>query len=142
MTEFGGEHEYVRVWSFGPAGVSKSFPSGHAGMGFYLMAPAFVLYRRHRRWALGFLLLGLTGGGILGLARIVQGQHFPSDVLWSAGLVYLLGLILSYLYHVIGSAAPLDRQGRVRPRILRMEQEGDEERSSQGQQDGTRRRAA
>ena len=36
-------------------------------MGFYLMAPAFVCYRRWPRTAAVFLLLGLFAGGVIGL---------------------------------------------------------------------------
>ncbi|WP_321495089.1 hypothetical protein [uncultured Desulfobacter sp.] len=31
----------------------------------------------------------------MGLGRIVQGAHFASDVLWSAGFVYYTGLSLA-----------------------------------------------
>ncbi len=33
----------------------------------------------------------------MGLGRVVQGRHFPSDVLWSGAIVYFTGLILAYL---------------------------------------------
>ena len=92
---FGGQHPFVRVLDRGPGHDDSSFPSGHAAMGFYLMAPAFVLYRKRRGLAAAFLLLGLAGGGLLGLARIVAGCHFASDVLWSAGIVYFTGLVLA-----------------------------------------------
>jgi membrane-associated PAP2 superfamily phosphatase len=66
-------------------------------MGFYLMAPAFLLYPRRRGLAGAFLGLGLLGGGLMGMARIVQGGHFLSDIVWSGGIVYLTGLFLSCL---------------------------------------------
>ena len=31
-------------------------------------------------------LFWLAAGGLVGLARIVQGRHFASDVLWSAAI--------------------------------------------------------
>jgi membrane-associated PAP2 superfamily phosphatase len=34
---------------------------------------------------------------MMGYARISQGAHFLSDVLWSLGIVYLTGLALFYL---------------------------------------------
>ena len=55
-----------------------SFVSGHAVMGFYLVAFGFV--SRHRRT---WLLAGLTAGAIIGLVRIVQGGHFLSDVIFA-----------------------------------------------------------
>jgi len=100
IVEFGGNQEFVPVWGWTSERMCKSFPSGHASMGFYLMAPAFLLYRRRRRLALGFVGLGLAGGVVLGIARIAQGGHFPSDVLWSAGMTYLSALALYCLFNL------------------------------------------
>jgi hypothetical protein len=36
---------------------------------------------------------------MMGFARIVQGSHFASDVLWSAGAVYFTGLTLAFVYY-------------------------------------------
>ncbi|MGA2798673.1 MAG: phosphatase PAP2 family protein [Thermoguttaceae bacterium] len=96
--DFRGQQPFLPV---GDIGISDgaSFPSGHASMGFYLMAPGFLFYRRRSRLAAAFFLLGLTGGTIMGLARIVAGSHFASDVVWSAGIVYFTGLGLSALFH-------------------------------------------
>jgi membrane-associated PAP2 superfamily phosphatase len=90
---FGGSQPFVHVWEFGTCPHSKSFPSGHASMGFYLFAPAFLLYRHRRDWALAFVALGLVSGLVIGTGRVLQGAHYPSDVVWSAGLVYLSGLL-------------------------------------------------
>ena len=40
-------------------------------------------------------LAALVLGSFLGLARIAQGGHFASDVLWSAGICYLVALALA-----------------------------------------------
>jgi lipid A 4'-phosphatase len=98
ITAFGGEHPFVPVLSVGEGPEKYSFPSGHAAMGFYLMAPAFVLSGLRPLWAAAFLGLGLFYGTLIGLARIVAGGHFASDVLWSAGIVYFTGLGLSALF--------------------------------------------
>jgi lipid A 4'-phosphatase len=94
---FRGQQPFLPV---GDIGISDgaSFPSGHASMGFYLMAPGFLFYRRRPRLAAAFFILGLAGGTIMGLARIVAGSHFASDVLWSAGIVYFTGLALAALF--------------------------------------------
>jgi membrane-associated PAP2 superfamily phosphatase len=126
VRDFGGQQPFVGVWGFGHSALSKSFPSGHASIGFYLMAPAFLLYPRRQKLAAAFLLLGLACGGLIGLARIAQGQHFLSDVVWAGGLVYFCGLLLGYVFHRLSpvestdSAAgpvilPMDaaRQGRM-----------------------------
>lgn len=96
-TEFGGKLEFKYVLTIGEnlAGDCNSFPSGHASTGFYLMAPAFFLYRRHNRLALGFLILGLFAGSLIGLARMAAGGHFASDVFWAGGLVYYTGLLVA-----------------------------------------------
>ncbi len=99
LTEFGGGMDFVQVLDFGVASehVHKSFPSGHASMGFYLLAPIFILPRNRWRWSITFLLLGLSLGFVIGIGRIAQGRHFPSDVLWSGAIVYFTGLVLAYI---------------------------------------------
>ncbi|MBN1394713.1 MAG: phosphatase PAP2 family protein [Pirellulales bacterium] len=92
---FGGPRDFLPVGQLGHNASDASFPSGHAAMGFYLMAPAFVLYRRRPRLAALFVLLGAAAGCAMGLARMAVGCHFPSDVLWSGGLVYYCGLALA-----------------------------------------------
>jgi lipid A 4'-phosphatase len=96
---FGGPRDFVPVLKFGDGEEDSSFPSGHAATGFFLMAPALVCYRRRPWLALAFLLLGLSFGTLIGLARIVAGAHFPSDVLWSGGIVYFTALALAALFH-------------------------------------------
>ena len=95
---FGGGQEFLRVFQKGCAPETTSFPCGHASMGFYLMAPAFVFYRRRPRLAVAFLCLGLVAGITIGMARIVEGSHFASDVLWAGGFVYFTGLALSAIF--------------------------------------------
>ena len=109
VMQFGGDKAY-RAW-YQPAGLSaaadKSFPSGHAAMGFVLAAGVVLLPRRSAglRWA--WMAGALSYGGLMGLARIVQGGHFLSDVLWSAGVVILVTWGLSALL-------PVDSSERLR----------------------------
>jgi membrane-associated PAP2 superfamily phosphatase len=88
----GGTDTFHRIWEKGVAGDGKSFPSGHASMGFFLMMPFFVLRQNARRWAYAFLTFGITYGALMGLGRMIQGGHFASDVLWAWGFVYFVGL--------------------------------------------------
>lgn len=67
----------------------KSMPSGHAGLGFVLAAPFFTLRPRHRKAADISLALGVLAGSAIGVARMVAGAHFLSDVLVAA-LITLL----------------------------------------------------
>jgi lipid A 4'-phosphatase len=111
VSDFGGKQAFVYVWDIAPQTASRSFPSGHASMGFYLMAPAFLLYRRRPQLALFFLALGTTAGLSIGVARLAQGGHFPSDILWSGGMVYAAGLILRGVFQLV-------RQWQRRGRLL------------------------
>ncbi|MDP2704112.1 MAG: phosphatase PAP2 family protein [bacterium] len=69
---------------------SSAFPSGHAAL---LFALSFIVFFFHRRWGAVFLGLSL----LVGVARVIAGVHFPSDILggiivalFSSGVVYLL----------------------------------------------------
>lgn len=83
--EFGGQKE------FSPALVPSdqcdgncSFVGGHAAMAFYPMVFAFILATpRRRRLALAG---GIASGCVVGLARIAEGGHYLSDILF-AGLI-------------------------------------------------------
>jgi lipid A 4'-phosphatase len=92
---FGGPHDYVPVLHLELHVSYASFPSGHASVAFCLMAPAFICLRRRPRLATSILVLGLCYGGLVGMARIVAGGHFPSDVLWTGAIVYFTGLALA-----------------------------------------------
>jgi len=94
IQDFGGPYPYRPVFRLGPPGEGYSFPSGHATIAFYLMSPFFLCWRRHRRCAWLSLAVGLAWGTLIGLVRMLQGGHFASDVLWAAGVVYLLGWLL------------------------------------------------
>lgn len=98
IQEFGGNQRYLPVWQKGIRGEGKSFPSGHASVGFYLFTPFFFLRRNEKKWAIFFLCLGIAYGLLMGTARMIQGGHFPSDVVWSGGFTYLTGLLLSYFF--------------------------------------------
>lgn len=95
LEEFGGTEAYRAVWSPGSKGEGRtSFPSGHASMGFFLMVPFFLRLRRSPgAWA--WLAAGLVYGGLMGAARVLQGAHFLSDVLWSGLVVYAVGWSLA-----------------------------------------------
>jgi membrane-associated PAP2 superfamily phosphatase len=109
VIEMGGSFAFHQPWQPGPAPRNASFPAGHPTVAFYLSAPYFVLRRTNRRKALYWLWGGLVYGCIMGMARIIQGGHFLSDVLWSAGFVYLTALVLADLLQLddqepVGSA--------------------------------------
>jgi len=98
VKNLGGTEKYLPVWERGTPGIGKSFPSGHAAVGYFLFAPFFFLRKQSPKSAWFFLLLGLSYGTFMGIGRMVQGGHFATDVLWAWGLTYLTGLILSYVF--------------------------------------------
>jgi len=98
IVEFGGSHEFVPVGLPGTLHQhNSSFPSGHAAVAFYMMAPAFLVSDRHRRLARSLMLGGVAFGGCMGAVRVIQGGHFASDVVWSGAIVYFTGLVLARL---------------------------------------------
>lgn len=76
----------------------KSFPSGHAAMGFYFYT-LVVIGRKRRQKNLFFsgIVLTLLLGTALSLTRIAQGGHYFSDTLFSALIMIATAEGLSYL---------------------------------------------
>lgn len=110
---FGGQYAHERVWQYDETSPGKSFPCGHCSMGFYFFSLALVFAAAGRRRSALYVLGGaLVLGGFLGVARIVQGGHFLSDVLWSAGMCLFASVGLFY-------ALALDRSLAYRPRQSR-----------------------
>lgn len=75
-----------------------SFPSGHAAIAFYLLSMFFVFRDSRKRPALIFLGGGISYGLLVGGARMAQGGHFFSDVIWAGGVVYLS---CWFFYHLL-----------------------------------------
>jgi lipid A 4'-phosphatase len=82
ILQFGGSDSYVA-----PMAISNgcdhncSFPSGHAALGFWLVAFALLAPPRWRPHAIA---AAVTAGAAVGVVRIAQGGHFLSDVVFSA----------------------------------------------------------
>jgi membrane-associated PAP2 superfamily phosphatase/SAM-dependent methyltransferase len=94
---FGGDQHFVPVGDFEGSKEGKSFPSGHASMGFYWLGLFIFYWRRNRILAWTFAGIGLIHGCLLGLVRMAQGGHWFSDVLWAAAFVYLTAWALHWL---------------------------------------------
>jgi membrane-associated phospholipid phosphatase len=75
----GGQGDF---FTYSPDGnqVARSFPSGHA-TGAFAVATVFSKVYSEERWV-PWVAYGLAGS--IGLARIGEGRHFPSDVLVGA----------------------------------------------------------
>ncbi len=106
LQEFGGNLTHNHVWEFGNGGRNSSFPSGHAAIAFYLMAPWFLYRHSNRPQALFFLVVGLAWGSLIGATRMLQGGHYLTDILWAAGMVYLTGEILAQVLRLDGDKEP------------------------------------
>lgn len=98
VSQFGGEQQFRPLGEPGPKGSGKSFPSGHASTGFYWLALSVYFWSRRRNLAYAFAILGILHGTLMGLGRMAQGGHWPSDILWSAGFVYLTAWLLYYFF--------------------------------------------
>ena len=112
IVQFGGTQAFHAWWQPGGAGQGKSFPSGHAAMG-YVLASGAVLVPCRRVWLRCLVVVSALGyGSLIGLTRIVQGGHFLSDVACSGLLVTLLVMIL---YRTLGGpqSAPAPGQSRL-----------------------------
>jgi membrane-associated PAP2 superfamily phosphatase len=96
IKEFGGQYQFRPLGEPGGTNESKSFPSGHASMGFYWLGLFIFYWNRKRGLAWAFGGLGLLHGFAMGIGRMAQGAHWITDVLWSAGFVYLAGWVLHY----------------------------------------------
>lgn len=94
LVEFGGKFAYEPVLTMDFSSVGKSFPCGHATLGFMFFALVFLLPGRRGLQGLAFWF-ALMAGLAFGVARIVQGGHFLSDVLWAGGICWLVSYALS-----------------------------------------------
>lgn len=118
--ELGGTQQYLPPLRVGESGQGKSFPSGHSSAGF--MLGAFFLIWLRRRPILAYLaLLGsIALGALLGIGRMAAGDHFLSDVIWSAVIVYALALLLYYgILRVPRREAALEHSPPIEPRPIR-----------------------
>lgn len=99
LVQFGGVAQYISHWSWGlgDGGPGRCFPSGHASAGFAflpLALPALLsgLPERRRlglRLLLAVLLFGLACGG----AQVLRGAHYPSHVLWSGFICWVVAVL-------------------------------------------------
>ncbi len=114
---FSGQWEYRSVFSPGVPGRGKSFPCGHCTMG-YAFLTLVVFWKRFRwvAWIGG--LTALAYGSLLGVARMAAGAHFPTDVLWSLGIILMVITALYYcvlripdFHHASSDRAALTRDG-------------------------------
>jgi membrane-associated PAP2 superfamily phosphatase len=95
ITAFDGTEKFERLLHYEPESTGKSFPCGHATVGFFFLAFVPILTGRRRWWLLIFSLLF---GTLIGIARITQGGHFTSDVIWAAAVMWFTSLAFYKLF--------------------------------------------
>jgi lipid A 4'-phosphatase len=84
---FGGPETFTKPFVLGQWGHGDSFISGHVSMAYLFLALAFLVRGPWRKPAFAVaVLFGLA----MGVARVVQGDHFTSDVLLCGVILYLL----------------------------------------------------
>ncbi|MBF0517550.1 MAG: phosphatase PAP2 family protein [Nitrospirae bacterium] len=93
---FGGTWDFQPVLQKGEGGRGKSFPSGHASVGYYFFVFYFIFRRKKKTLAFLSLALAFVYGTLLGVSRMAMGGHFLSDVLWSGYIVFFSSLALYY----------------------------------------------
>lgn len=96
LTEYGGTESfrpfYKPIWNHKSEHL-KSFPSGHATMGFLFLTFGLIgWYERNRRLYICGMIAGCSLGIVLSYGRLAQGGHFFSDVMASALLTWLIAL--------------------------------------------------
>jgi membrane-associated PAP2 superfamily phosphatase len=102
IENYGGNQVYHPVWKpqLNPPEPSKSFTCGHCTMGFFFFALYFVGLRtgnRYLKW--GGLAAAIILGAMLGWARMAQGGHFFSDVIYSAYFMWIAALMMDWLVY-------------------------------------------
>ena len=88
LVAFGGSAAYQPWWQPGGLSHSYSFPSGHAAMGEILLAGLCLIPSARGVWLRVLVFsTALAYGTAMGVARVVQGGHFASDVFAAGGLM-------------------------------------------------------
>ncbi len=92
VVEFGGQKKFTAAFQVSDQCASNcSFVSGHASVGFMFFSLAFLMQGRRRTiMMIASVVLGL----VIGLGRVMEGDHFLSDVLFAGVVVYLVAYYL------------------------------------------------
>jgi len=101
VQEFGGAQLFTRAAiPTDQCNNNCSFVSGHVACGFFLASLMLIDRKRRRVWAVAGVVAGLT----IGFARMADGAHWLSDVLWASPITlltsWLVWKVLLRLYRV------------------------------------------
>jgi len=91
ITEFGGVQKFTRAFVISDqCRQNCAFVSGHASIGFYLVSFGFI-WRTHRKKIIGGAIFY---GALVGLARIMRGVHYLSDIVFAFFFVYIIAFMV------------------------------------------------
>lgn len=94
IQEFNGKEVFTPAFHHaGTCPKNCSFVSGHASIGFFVMALAWV--RQRKIW----IIYGITLGAIIGFSRILQGGHFLSDIIFAGWSTYFVYVLVARIMH-------------------------------------------
>ncbi|WP_394846776.1 phosphatase PAP2 family protein [Pendulispora brunnea] len=82
------------------ANAARSFFSGHVADTVATSVAALRTFQRLGKPALGWAVfsVGLAGSGVVGVARVASGAHFPSDVIAGAAIGTGIGILLPAIH--------------------------------------------
>ncbi|MEM1442542.1 MAG: phosphatase PAP2 family protein [Verrucomicrobiota bacterium] len=116
----GGHNAFEPVLTINRESDGKSFPCGHCTMG-YLFLGGFFLLRHFRKGLAIWIVIGsLLAGSLTGVARMMQGGHFLSDVIWAAAICWFVPM---GLYFALGLHRGLRKEGGLfdkTPRLVKV----------------------
>ena len=109
IVQFGGTEQYEASLTQDFVREGKSFPGGHATMGFYFFGVALLFKGRAR---LSWILFALLFGGAISVARSSYGGHFLTDNIWAAIIMWLTSLLLFRAFRLQDSLVHVEQPAR------------------------------
>ena len=94
ITEFNGNKQHSAAFVISnQCDINCSFVSGHASIGYFFIA-FYWLFKPRRK---SLFIAGFIFGSLIGMARMVQGDHFLSDIIFSFFSVYFVAKTLAWI---------------------------------------------
>lgn len=91
VVDFGGTQQFTRAAVMtDQCDNNCSFVSGHVACGFFFASLMLIAPKRKHVWA----VVGMLGGWVIGFARMADGAHWLSDVLWACPITLVCSWIV------------------------------------------------
>ncbi|HEX7671890.1 MAG TPA: phosphatase PAP2 family protein [Polyangiaceae bacterium] len=97
-------------------GAALSFISSHTSISFAIASSMFVAERRlHPKSALPWVVLGvgLATATSVGTARVLAGQHFPTDVIAGAAIGASVGIVVASVHRLPIEVTPMKQGAQI-----------------------------